>query len=332
MGINTTMIPYLSTFLSLIGLFIYLLSKHDFFDRVSTNLRRLPKHFQDQVTAITLSQFQKNKFLAWDQTKIVKDLQDSEIRFRGKTITMSRFITLSFISSFMNAFLAYFFTTKSFKVSMEVVHYYNFPSVIIAIIMGFAFPRWILMIIVVRKKFKYHMEASNCFFILSSTMGENPNIEVAILKAMNRFPKYTGRLFKITYQDLQKGHFNSFTEMIFWLANKLDHQHWKEFAHITQTDTTAGIQNRQARMTILTNRAEEILSLQKGERKGLKFRALFTGVMFVILFGTLFFLSTFGWSNGIYLYTTPTGKLILTAVYLFTIVEAVVFTWLFYQV
>lgn len=330
MGVLTifNLLPYLLTSLFFIGLLIMIISQHDFFSVIRPTLKRLPTHIQRQLTTIADSQLKKNPLLSEDQDRISKEMAIAGLRFRNKPLTMRHFIVASFVFAIGFSVFAFILTTKQ----VDEISYYNFPAVIVAAFIGFILPRWGLLILSLRSKFKYQEEAPPSFYKITSSLRANPNFERAVIMAIPNLPKYTRKLCELALKNYYSRKFSTFPQMIHWISCEVAHPGWKEFAHLALTETTTGIQDIIPRMTILTTRAEELLGVQKDERKSIKFQTGLVIFPFVLLGYQLYRLTIKNPEEGIYLFTTPIGKLLISGIPVTFLAVSMILTWLYYRV
>lgn len=321
-------LPYLLTSILFIGLLIMVISQHDFFSVLRPSLKRLPSHVQRQLISIADSQLKKNPLLEEDQDRISKELAIIGLRFRNKTLTMRHFILASFMFAVICTLLAFLFTTRR----INGILYFNLPADIVAAFIGFILPRWGLLILSLRSKFKYQTEAPPSFYKITSSLRANPNFERAITSAIPNLPKYTRKLCEAGLNNYYSRKFSTFSQMIHWIACEISHPGWKEFAHLALTETTTGIQDIIPRMTILTTRAEELLGVQTDERKSIKFQTGLVIFPFSLLAYQLFRLTVKNPEEGIYLFTTPIGKLLISSVPITFLLVSMILTWLYYRV
>ena len=339
-------IAYLSTIITLLGLFLIIASRHDFFAKISSSLRQLPGQMQQQFTALVTMQVKNNPLFQQDLFRISKELTQVGFRLRGKSISFQQFITFSFCSAIVFGFLSLFLTTRQFPEYLpstinlnqpflpntKYVHSNNIPADILMLMMGFVVPRFLLLISYVKTKYKYQLEASSSLYLLTNSIRIHPNIDRAILDAVPRFPSATRNLFELGLHHLNSGDLKNINHVLFWVANETQHQYWKEFANIVMTEKFTGLKDRVARLMILTNRSDESHAVQIEDRKGLKWQVLKVGIPTLFLIGLFILLTFFDKADGYYLYMTPMGKLLVSLIYLVVLQIILLFTWNYYKV
>ena len=317
-------IAYVATGITILGFFLMFMSRHDFFKKLNPTLQRLPSNISKQFNSLVLMQFKQNDFLQSDQLKINKELLHSGIHFFGRKLTFKLFVVWSLLSGLLAGVISFVLTSR--------YGYVNIPADVTLSLMGFILPRFMLTIFSIRTKFKYQTETSECLYIITSSLRRHPNFDRAIEDSIPRFPKYSRWLFESGIQGIYAGRFKNITQMLFWASEEIQQPNWKEFAYIALNESATGIKDRLNRMTILTNRADELLSVQKDERRGLKVQIRKVGIPLTVLIIVIIIFTFFDPKDGMYLYTTPTGKLLITVVYLVITLIIMTFTWLFYQV
>lgn len=341
-------IPIVSTVITAIGLFLLVMSKHDFFSLVSPSLKRLPRNIQKRIRVYTQSQVESNPVLFYDLTRLTKDLQSSQIRFRGKPLTVKVLFLLSILAGLVLSMLCWVITTKTYYMpagiassifdsstllpAMEQYITFNIPAVITCFILGFTIPRWYVFYKALKAKYEYQKEASQALHRLASSLRQSPNIEKAVTNAIPKLPKYTKLLFIDGKRNWDAKNFSTFSEMLFWIASKSEYSIWDEFANYALMASTMGMRDLVNNTMDLAKRAEDLLALKKDERKGLNVHMWFSVVTFVLLIGEILFLSIVNPDLGMALYNTPTGKLLISFVYIAIFFEIIVFSWLHYEV
>lgn len=340
-------IPIISLIVIAIGLCLLVMSSHDFFSIISPMLRRLPKNMRKQLNRYTQNKVETNPALAYDVMRIKKDLQSSQIRFRGKPLTGRSLFILSIITGGILSLLCWLVTTKSYLVSSSSTfslfgentnpvktreYAVNLPADIICFVLGFIIPRWYVLFRALKSRYEYQVEASQALHRLASSLRQSQNIEKAITNVIPKLPKYTRTLFIDGKRNWDAKKYSTFSEMLFWLGKESEYSIWEEFANYILLASTMGMRDLVNSTIELAKRAEDLLALKKDEHKGLRFHVVIAVLSFFLLVAVILFLSLKNPDLGMPLYNTPFGKLLISFVYIAIFIEIIAFTWLHYEV
>lgn len=338
-------VPYVSIIGISFGFFLMVLGRHDFFIVLSDQVRQLPARLRHQLQAYTQDQIQKNPLIKSDQTRLIRDLELTKLRWRKKPLTIPHVVILSLMSATLMAILVILLTTRYIKDPSTLVltvqstpkealkHWvFNIPADILAFGLGFIIPRWYIFLGSVKARYKYQEEAPKAFFKIASAIRRHANLEVAISSSVQSLPAYTRWLFILALDHWKQRDFTSFSEVFYWVAKQTQHESWEEFASYTSTASSAGLNDLVSKISLLTTRAQELLGKRKEEKKGLKFQIGLSSVAFVLLMSQVFSLIYKNPDMGQYLFITPWGKILFASIFIAVFAEVSIFTWLHYQV
>lgn len=342
-------IPYAASIITLLGLFLLVMSRHEFFETLNPAFKKLPRKVTKRLSTIAESQVDSNPLLATDKKRLPKELIASGIRLKGEILTIYQLLILSIIFSIIGFLLAWMLTTKisydygqlsepwimtqTAQPHQEIKKTnYNIPALVITTIMGFILPRWYIFFRSLRARFMYRVEAPQALFKLAASLRLHPNVERAVIEVTPRLPEYTRILFETAINDWRSRKYNTFSDALLWVAYETDHISWKEFTETVLTSTTSGVKDILGKMAILTQRAERLLEAQKEERMGIKFTMFLVIAAFSVLLFQTWYMTFKNPSTGIYLYTTPIGKVLISLIFITAFFEVVIFSWLYYRV
>jgi len=355
------LVPYVTSIITATGLFLLIISQHDFFAVLSPSLRRIPKQLQRQFQNFAQSQIVKNPILISDTSRVKQDLKYSALRFRGKPLTVSQLLWLSLFTGILAFIISWTATTKTFTISTVMPSYSatksvsavpstynslgltsdvqttkqqasNLPADILSFCLGFIFPRWYVFLSSIRAGYMYQKEAPQSLHCLASALRRHDNVEIGIINGHVRLQKHTRKLFEEGIRRWRANQFGTFSEAMYWIARESRNPMWDEFATFTLTASSTGMKDLVSRITDLTSRAEELLAAQKEERKNMRFQGFMALFAFGVLLIQILSLTFRTPDIGMYLYTTPIGKLLIALVFLAVFIEIMIFTWLHYKV
>lgn len=279
--------------------------------------------FSARINGVVKDNVSKNKFLYKDRINIERQLHFNNIHFRGKVVDFKTFMKVSLLTGCIGLLVGVITTSNRTNI--------NLPGIIITTIIGLIIPRWYLVIKDGKLQRQVGVEAPQALAKIIDFTRVYANMERAVSEASGELPKITRKYFMQAWNRRKSGYYDSFNQMIYDIGKTSKSQVWIDFAHKCLIDVTLGSSDRIATLRALQSRARKILLANNIERKSLnaKFLKLILAHIFLIV---IWFFETFIIpSYGVYLYTTPIGKLLMIAVYASFVISAALFTYLYFD-
>lgn len=321
MAHNTNVLVLLLSLLASLGAFLIFLSFY--LPTISKTVSKASSQVSARVIQAFRESVKRNNLLFNDRNAIEQQLALIPLRFNGKPITLMMFVRLSLLTGF----LAFLFAVISTSGRGNV----NLVAILIATTVGFAAPRWVLIILDGQLKRGIAGELPQVIAKIADFARLHPNLERAVAEATPELPKATRRYFQHALKRRQNGEYVTFAAMMYDIAKKAKSQTLADFAHLCLTDTTLGGAERHEKLRRIQIRARKLLLASKLERKDLNAKALKVIIAYVFLAGIWVFEILIKPELGQYLYSTAIGRLLLAAVYITWTFNAALFTWLYYD-
>lgn len=290
----------------------------------SSTLRHSSSHFSQRVQELITTNVERNQFFFKERLNIERQLAFSGLTFRKKQVTFKSFIHFSIVTGVLAFFLALFTTTRN--------NSYNFTALLIVTIIGFIIPRWYLIVVDGRMQRQLSQEAPIAVAKITSYARSYSNIERAVFEATKELPTVTKRYFEQAWRRKDIGDYKNFSSMMYAIAQQSKNSTWATFAHLCLVEQTLGSSDKLAKLRSIQSRARRLLLAGKIERKNLNAKALKVAIAYLFLVLIWAWDTLFNPDIAAYLYTTPIGRMLITAVYVTFTFNVALFTWLYYDI
>jgi hypothetical protein len=290
---------------------------------ITRTLKRISNQFSVYFGDMIKGSKNRHRFLYQDQFNIERQLVFSRLKFKGRPLTYRKFILLSFLTGLAGIALAYLTTARFSSV--------NSPAYVITALGGFIIPRWYLIVLDGRIQRKIASEVPRALAKITDFARNYANMERAVMEATSELPATTRRFFQQAWEWRRVGYYQTFPEMMYDVGRKTKNATWLDFAHMCLIDVTLGNSDKISKLRSIQNRSRQILIASKIERRSLNGKFLKVIIAYCFLF-IIWFAETFIFPDiGIFLYTTPIGRLLIDSVYITFTFNVALFTWLYFD-